>query len=339
MKKNEVFIIAEAGVNHNGDIALAYQLIDKAVDADCDAVKFQTFNPKKLVSKKTKMASYQEKNTGKNQTQQQMLEKLTFKKDDFIELKKYCDKKNIIFLSTPFDEESADLLYDLVPYYKIGSGDLTNHKLLEHIAKKNKPMILSTGMSYLKEVEKAIQVIKQVNNKIELFLLHCTTNYPCPIEEVNLKAMITLKDAFKLPVGYSDHTEGIEIPIAATALGANIIEKHFTLDKTMEGPDHKTSLEPEELKEMVKKIRNIEKALGDGIKQPNESEKEIMQFARKVLVINKNMKAGSLITKSNIEIKRAGKGINPEFIDIIVGKKLIKDIDEDEAIQWKHLMR
>jgi len=335
----KVFIIAEAGVNHNGKLKLAYKLVDKAKEAGVDAVKFQTFNPKKLVSKMAKMATYQKKNIGKEKTQQEMLSELSLKKEDFLKIKDYCDKNGIMFLSTPFDEDSADFLEPLVPYFKIGSGEITNLPFLRHIASKRKPIILSTGMSYLGEVETAVNTIKAMNSEIELYLLHCTTNYPCPINEVNLKAMHTLREAFKLPIGYSDHTQGIEVPIAAVAMGAQIIEKHFTLDNTMEGPDHKASLEPEELKEMALKIRNIELALGDGIKKPNESEIKIKQVARKVLVINRNLEKDDEIKRAYIEIKRAGKGISPYDLEKVIGRRLVKKIDEDEPLTWDHLMR
>lgn len=337
--KKRAFIIAEAGVNHNGKLVLAYQLVDKAKEAGVDAIKFQTFNPKKLVSKVAKMATYQRDNIGKEKSQQEMLSELTLEKKDFVKIKEYCEKKEILFLSTPFDEESVDFLEDLVPYYKIGSGEITNLPFLKHIAKKGKPIILSTGMSYLGEVETAVKAIQEIDDDLELYLLHCTTNYPCPINEVNLKAMQTLKEAFKLPVGYSDHTKGIEVPIAAVALGARIIEKHFTLDNNMEGPDHKASLEPDELKEMVFRIRNIEKALGDGIKKPNRSEIKIREVARKVLVSNKKLTQGSVIRRGDIEIKRAGRGILPHELEIIENHKLVKDIDEDEPLTWDHFFR
>lgn len=337
--KDKVFIIAEAGVNHNGQLELAFQLVERAKEAGVDAVKFQTFNPKKLVSRAAKMAAYQKNNIGKEKTQQEMLTELTLKKEDFLKLKKYCEDKEILFLSTPFDDESADFLEEIVPCFKIGSGEVTNLPFLRYIASKGKPIILSTGMSYLGEVERAVYEIKEVNKNPELYLLHCTTNYPCPINEVNLKAMQTLKEAFKLPIGYSDHTKGIEVPIAAVAMGARIIEKHFTLDNTMEGPDHKASLEPAELKEMVDRIRNIEQALGDGIKRPNASEMKIMEVARKVLVVNRKLKEGEILQREDIEIKRAGKGISPYDLEKVTGRRLIKQIMEDEPLTWDHLMR
>jgi N-acetylneuraminate synthase len=336
---DKVFIIAEAGVNHNGDINLAYKLIDAALNAGADAVKFQTFKAEKLISKNAERAKYQAENMPKVQeTQLDMIKKLELNFDAFIKLKDYCDKVDIQFLTTPFDFESADFIDDLVEIYKIGSGEITNLPFLEHIAKKNKPIILSTGMSDLGEVEKAVDTI--LANQAEfntnfpvLSLLHCTTNYPCPYEEVNLNAMLTIKEAFKLPVGYSDHTLGIEVPIAATSLGATIIEKHFTLDRNMEGPDHKASLEPAELKKMVNSIRNIQKALGDGIKKPNKSEIEIMKVARKSIVASRNIQKGEILTKDNIAIKRPGNGISPARWQEVLGMKAIKNFHEDQLIE------
>jgi N-acetylneuraminate synthase len=338
MKKKGVYIIAEAGVNHNGDINLAYKLIDVAVEAGADAVKFQTFKAKNLVSKYTDMATYQKNNTGYGSEQLKMLERFELNFEDFIKLKKYCDEKEIDFLSSPFDFESIDFLENLVPYYKIPSGEIINLPYLKKIAEKHKPIIMSTGMATLSEVEKALNVIYEVNKNAEIYLLHCTTNYPTPFEEVNLRAMLTLKEAFKLPVGYSDHTLGIDVPIAAVAMGAQIIEKHFTLDKNLSGPDHKASLEPYELKEMVRAIRNVEKALGDGIKKPNKSEMEIMKVVRKKLVAARDIEKGEIITENDIMIKRANEGLVPEYYEIIIGKRLLKSIKEDEGFTWSHFM-
>jgi len=338
MKKEGVYIIAEAGVNHNGDINLAYKLIDVAVEAGADAVKFQTFKAKNLVSKYTDMATYQKNNTGYGSEQLKMLERFELNFEDFIKLKKYCDEKEIDFLSSPFDFESIDFLENLVPYYKIPSGEIINLPYLKKIAEKHKPIIMSTGMATLSEVEKALNVIYEVNKNAEIYLLHCTTNYPTPFEEVNLRAMLTLKEAFKLPVGYSDHTLGIDVPIAAVAMGAQIIEKHFTLDKNLSGPDHKASLEPYELKEMVRAIRNVEKALGDGIKKPNKSEMEIMKVVRKKLVAARDIEKGEIITENDIMIKRANEGLVPEYYEIIIGKRLLKSIKEDEGFTWSHFM-
>jgi len=331
-----VFIIAEAGVNHNGDINLAYKLADVAKEAGADAVKFQTFKAENVVSKLADKAEYQKKTTGSDKSQLEMIKKLELSFDDFIKLKKYCDKKEIMFLSTPFDHHSIDFLYDLVNIYKIPSGEIINGPYLKHIAAKNKPIIMSTGMANLGEVEEAINTIRSVNSEAQISLLHCTTNYPTPYEEVNLKAMQTLAAAFRLPVAYSDHTLGIEVPVAAVAMGAKIIEKHFTLDKKLPGPDHKASLEPDELKEMVKAIRNIEKALGDGIKRPNKSEVEIMKVVRKSLIANRDIRAGEVIKESDIAVKRPGTGILPKFKNIIIGMKLINDIRQDEPFRWEN---
>ena len=331
-----VFIIAEAGVNHNGSLDLAYQLIDVAKDAVADAVKFQTFKAENVVSRLADKAEYQKKTTGSNESQFEMIKKLEISFDDFIKLKKYCDKKGIMFLSTPFDHQSIDFLYDLIDIYKIPSGEIINHPYLKHIAAKNKPIIMSTGMAELGEVEEAINTILSVNSKAKISLLHCTTNYPTPYEEVNLKAMQTLAVAFKLPVGYSDHTLGIEVPVAAVAMGAKIIEKHFTLDKKFSGPDHKASLEPSELREMVKAIRNIEMALGDGIKKPNKSEIEIMKVARRSLITTRDIRVGETIKESDIAIKRPGIGILPKFKEIVIGMKLINDIRQDEPFRWEN---
>ena len=333
---SKVFIIAEAGVNHNGSLDLAYQLIDVAKDAGADAVKFQTFKAENVVSKLADKAEYQKKTTGSDKSQLGMIKELEISFDDFIKLKKYCDKKGIMFLSTPFDHPSIDFLYNLIDIYKIPSGEIINYPYLKYITAKNKPIIMSTGMANLGEVEEAINTIRSVNSKVKISLLHCTTNYPTPYEEVNLKAMQTLAAAFKLPVGYSDHTLGIEVPVAAVAMGAKIIEKHFTLDKKLPGPDHKTSLEPNELNEMVKAIRNIEKALGDGIKKLNKSEIEIMKVVRRSLITNRDIRAGKIIKESDIVIKRPGTGILPKFKEIIIGMRLANDIRQDEPFRWEN---
>jgi N,N'-diacetyllegionaminate synthase len=337
-KRDSVYIIAEAGVNHNGDIGLAYKLIDVGKESGANAVKFQTFIADQLVSSTAQRATYQKKNMPDVQeTQLEMIKKLELKINDFIQLKEYCNKIHIDFMTTPLDFNSADLVYDLVDIYKLSSGEVTNTPFLEHVAKKGKPIILSTGMANLGEVEKAIDTISHSQSDFfstfpKLSLLHCTSNYPCPYDEVNLKAMITMKEAFKLNVGYSDHTLGIEVPIAAVALGATIIEKHFTLDRNMKGPDHKASLEPKELKEMVQSIRNIEKSMGNGIKKPNDSEIEIMKVARKSIVAARNISKGEIFTEKNIEIKRPGTGISPEQYNFIIGKKANIDFKKDELI-------
>ena len=280
-----VYIIAEAGVNHNGRLDLALRLCDVAKAAGVDAVKFQTWKTEKIVTQTAAKATYQVENTHSNEeTQFDMLKKLELSYRQFFEIKEYCDKIGIDFLSTPDEEDSLNFLVDLhLPVLKIGSGEVTNIPYLRRIGSKHLQVILSTGMSYLSDVETAYRTLLKAGAK-SVSLLHCTTNYPCPMSEVNLRAMQTLKDAFHCVVGYSDHTMGIEIPIAAAAMGAEIIEKHFTLDKEMDGPDHKASLNPEELKQMVMAIRNIERALGNGIKQPNESEKQISEVVLKRIV-------------------------------------------------------
>lgn len=336
------FIIAEAGVNHNGNMNTAIKLIDMAKKAGADAIKFQTFKSERLVTRSTPKAKYQKANTGSGESQLEMLKRLELTSDNFKRLFSYCRKKNIIFMSTPFDEKSVDMLDRLgMGIFKIPSGEITNKPLIQHIAGKNKPVILSTGMSYLSEVEKAVRWIYEIWNKSgfnqQLTLLHCVSNYPAHAADVNLYAMNTLKAAFGLSVGYSDHTQGIEIPIAAVAIGAKAIEKHFTLDKNMKGPDHKASLEPDELKAMIKAIRNVEKAMGDGIKRPTEKEEEIRVIARRSLVAKKNIKKGGVIRSGDIIIKRHGNGILPEFKDIIKGMKARKNIIADSVIKWDDL--
>ncbi len=329
-------IVAEAGVNHNGNLELAKKLIDIAVDAKADVVKFQKFKAEKLATKDAKMASYQHKNIGKNETQYSMLKKLELKDEDYKELIKYANKKGIMFLCTPFDEESADFLHNIgMKFFKISSTDTTNLPFLEHIAKKGLPIILSTGMSNLDDVKKAVNLIKKYNKN--LIVLHCTTDYPSKIEDVNLRAMNTIKNECNVLVGYSDHTEGIIVPQIAVAHGAVVIEKHFTLDKNLPGPDHKASLNPSELKEMVKAIRHVEKILGSHKKDITKSEKEIMKIARKSLVAAVNIKKGSLIKKEMLIIKRPGYGISPIDINKILGKKVVSDIKKDELIKFEKL--
>lgn len=331
---NKVFIIAEAGVNHNGDINLAKKMVDKAKEAGVDAVKFQTFKSEKLVTQTAKMAEYQKNNIGKEESQFEMLKKLELSFDGFAELKSYCEEKGILFLSTPFDIESAIFLDSIgIEAFKIGSGDLTNIPLLDKVAKFNKPMILSCGMSNMGEIEDAINVVK-INGNNEIAMLHCTSNYPAPIESINLNAMKTIENAFKVIIGYSDHTEGITIPIAAAALGAKIIEKHFTLDKNMEGPDHKASLDPEELKSMVEAIRKVELAMGNGIKECTTSEANTKEVARKSIVAGRNIKSGEILKEEDLDFKRPGNGLSPKLYKELIGKKVIKDIYKDEAINF-----
>lgn len=333
-----VFIIAEAGVNHNGDLNLAYKMVDKAKEAGVDCIKFQTFKTEKIISKNTEMADYQKENTSNNESQYDMVKKLELSYEDFRKIKNYCEQKEIIFLSTPDEKESLDFLVDelKVSTIKVGSGEVTNYLYLKEIAKKNKEIILSTGMSTLGEVEKALEIIREYNNK-KVILLHCTTNYPCPMEEVNLKAMLTLKEAFKTEIGYSDHTLGTEVAIAAVAMGAKVIEKHFTLDKNMEGPDHKASLDPKELKIMVEQIRNIEKALGDGIKKPNKSEEKIKKVVRRRILISKELKKGHMLTEDDLILKRSNSGIEADFIDLVLNKKLKIDMKKDSSLTWEDM--
>lgn len=327
MKK--VFIIAEAGVNHNGSLDLAKKLVDKAVEAGVDCIKFQTFKSENLVSMSAQMAEYQKENLGKDESQYKMLKELEISFEEFKELKKYCEEKNIMFLSTPFDLESCDFLNDLdMKIFKIPSGEITNLPYLRKINSFGKKVILSTGMANLNEIQDALNVLKDC----EVSLLHCTTEYPCPYDNVNLNAIDTLRKEFKLEVGYSDHTQGIEVPIAAVAKGATIIEKHFTLDRNMEGPDHKASLEPNELKQMVTSIRNIEKAFGNGTKEPQECEKKNIEIARKSIVAKINIKKGEIFTENNLTTKRPGSGISPMKWDFIIGKTATKDYQEDELI-------
>lgn len=327
-----VYIIAEAGVNHNGRLDLALQLCDAAKEAGVDAIKFQTWKTELIISKNTEMADYQKKNLGNDDSQYDMLKKLELSYDNFRLIKDYCDNIGIQFLSTADETESLDFLCELgMPLIKLGSGEITNIPYLRYCAKKNMPLIISTGMCNLSDVATAFDVLTEAGAK-DITLLHCTTNYPCPKNEVNLRAMQTMKEAFKCKVGYSDHTMGTEIPIAAVAMGAEIIEKHFTLDRNMEGPDHKASLEPQELKYMVDCIRNIEVALGDGIKKPNASEIEISKVVLKSIIAKSPIKKGDTLTPDNLTIKRAGSGIPATHWDLLVGTKALRDFDIDEPI-------
>ena len=328
------FIIAEAGVNHNGDVNLAKKLIDVAREAGADAVKFQTFKAEELVTKSADKAEYQKKTTGTGETQYEMIKKLELPEEAHFELKSYADNHGIMFLSTPYDEGSADFLSRLgVVVLKISSADITNHPFLTHIAATNLPIILSTGMSTLGEVEEAIEAVTS-NGNDKLILMHCNFNYPARVEDVNLRAMITLKQAFGFPVGYSDHTPGIEVALAAVALGAVAIEKHFTLDRNLPGPDHRASLEPGELKEMVASIRNVEKSLGSSIKRPFGEEAQNRAISRRSLVATTDIAAGMTITRDMIGIKRPGTGIPPKYLNTVEGSKALKSIRQDELITW-----
>ncbi len=332
---DKVLIIAEAGVNHNGDIQKAKQLIDAASDAGVDFVKFQTFKAEKLVTKSAKRAEYQDKNTQNDDSQFQMLKKLELSEENHSELIAYCNSKNIKFLSTGFDLESLDFLKEIgVSLAKIPSGEITNYPYLKKIAELFEEVILSTGMADINEIRDAVKVLLDNGvQKENLIILHCNTEYPTPMEDVNLKAMLQIKDEFGVNVGYSDHTLGIEVPISAVALGATVIEKHFTLDRNFPGPDHRASLEPEELKQMVSSIRNIEKALsGSGIKEPSKSELKNKPIARKSIVANCNIEKGEVFTTKNLTVKRPGTGISPMKWNEVLGKVAEKDYQQDELI-------
>ncbi|HEB7542690.1 TPA: N,N'-diacetyllegionaminate synthase [Campylobacter coli] len=332
MKK--ALIIAEAGVNHNGDLNLAKKLIEVAAKSGADFVKFQSFKAELCVSKNAKKAAYQLKTTAKDESQLEMIKKLELDFNAHQLLISHAKQCGIAFLSTPFDLESIELLDDLgLEVFKIPSGEITNLPYLKKIAKLNKKIILSTGMSNLGEIEAALEILCQGGTqRANITLLHCTTEYPAPFDEVNLKAMQTLKNAFNLDVGYSDHTKGIHISLAAIALGASVIEKHFTLDKNMSGPDHKASLEPDELQELCTKIREIESALGDGIKQASKSERKNIEIARKSLVAKKKIKKGEIFGEENLTTKRPASGISAMRYDEYLGKKASKDYEEDELI-------
>jgi len=329
-----VFIIAEAGVNHNGSIELAKQLIDVASNSGADAVKFQTFKAENLVSKNTQKAEYQKKTTDILESQFDMIKKLELDVNTHKELIAYCQEKNIMFLSTPFDHDSIDFLNELgLKIFKIPSGDITNFPYLKRVGALGKQVILSTGMSTLKEVGDALTILVGTGTqKANITVLHANTMYPTPMEDVNLNAMLAIQEEFGVAIGYSDHTLGIEVDIAAVAMGASIIEKHLTLDKTMEGPDHKASLEPEELKDMVVAIRNIENALGSYEKKPSPSEIVNMDVARKSIVASCIIKKGELLSDKNLIAKRPGTGLSPMKWDAVIGTKATKNYQEDELI-------
>ena len=316
--QKKVFIIAEAGDNHNGNYDTALKLVDKAVEAGADCVKFQTFVTERVISKLAEKADYQKESTGTGESQYEMVKKLELSFEQF--------------LSTPFDLESIEFLQEIdIPFWKIPSGEITNLPYLEKIAHTGKDIIMSTGMCTMEEIQKAIDILKK-NGAGKITLLHCNTEYPTPYGDVNLRAMKTMADTFGVEVGYSDHTKGIEVPIAAVAMGAVVIEKHFTLDKNMPGPDHKASLEPYELKQMVQSIRNIEKALGSSEKKPSASEIKNIDIARKSIVAKKTIKKGEELTEDNLDIKRPGNGISPMYWYDLLGTKAVKDFSEDELI-------
>lgn len=330
---NKVFIIAEAGVNHNGSFEIAKKLVDKAVETGADCIKFQTFKSENVISKYAQKADYQKKTTKSNESQLDMVKKLELSNDDFIFLNNYCQQKGIRFLSTPFDLESIDFLASIgMKTWKIPSGEITNYPFLRKIGQRKESVIMSTGMCTMEEVHSAVDVLNQFGTT-DITLLHCTTEYPAPYDSVNLSAMLSLRKDFGYSVGYSDHTRGIEIPIAAVAIGASVIEKHFTLDCNMEGPDHKASLEPDELKKMVQAIRNIERAYGDGIKQPSEIEKKNIAIARKSIIAKTAIKKGEIFSENNITTKRPGNGISPMKWNDVLGQKAIKDFVIDEMIK------
>jgi N,N'-diacetyllegionaminate synthase len=332
---NKVLIIAEAGVNHNGSLKIAKQLIDKAVEAGVDMIKFQTFKSEKLVSKSARQAEYQQRNIGKSESQYAMLKRLELSEYDHEKLIAYCQKRNIRFFSTAFDLDSIEYLHSLnLGLWKIPSGEITNYPYLKKIAQYHEPVILSTGMCETKDIEDALNLLTANGlAKEQITILHCNTEYPTPMQDVNLRAMLSIRNQFGVKVGYSDHTQGIEVPIAAVALGAAVIEKHFTLDKTMEGPDHKASLEPDELKAMVTAIRNIEQALGDGQKHVSASEAKNIEIARKSIVAAYAIRKGETYTEQNLTVKRPGNGISPMRWEEVIGKTANRDYQEEEMIQ------
>ena len=331
----KVFIIAEAGVNHNGSVGTAMKMVDVAIDSEADAIKFQTFKAERIVVKSAQKAEYQKETTLRSESQFEMIKKLELSVNAHKELIHYCKENGIIFLSTPFDLESVELLNNLgVEVLKIPSGEITNLPFLEKIGGLKRRLILSTGMADLEEIGNALGILKGAGtSKDNITVLHCNTEYPTPFEDVNLLAMNTIKETFNVKVGYSDHTSGIEISIAAAALGASVIEKHFTLDKGMEGPDHKASLEPDELNNMIRAIRNIESGLGNGIKKPSISERKNRSIVRKSIVAAGNIKMEEMFTKENITCKRPGTGISPMEWDNVIGKRAKRDFKEDELIE------
>lgn len=339
MSDNHVFIIAEAGVNHNGSLALAKKLVVAAKESGSDAVKFQTFKADKLVRKDVKQAAYQTANTGVEESQYDMLKRLELSDAEHIELKEFCAEQDIMFMSTPFDLDSIDFLASIgMTIWKIASGEITNVPYLRKIASVADKIILSTGMSTLEEVGFAIEVIKSSGFDLtKLTLLHATSEYPCPVDQVNLKAMLTLQNTFQLTVGYSDHTQGIHIPFLATAMGASVIEKHFTLDREFEGPDHKSSLEPKELLTMVTHIRQLPLVMGDGEKRPSDSEARNITLARKYIVAKTDIKTGDVFDESNLDTMRAGGEISARYWDDLMHKKSTKDYNINEKINAEDL--
>ncbi len=331
------FVIAEAGVNHNGDLELARRLVDVAAEAGADAVKFQTFRADRLVSPTAPKAAYQRQTTDAGESQLDMLRRLELSPAAHRELNDYCRQRGLIFLSTPFDEESADLLDELdVLAFKIGSGEVTNHPFLEYVARKGKPIILSTGMSYLSEVDEAVRVLRDAGCE-QLILLHCVSSYPAAPADANLKAIQTLAAAFGVPVGYSDHTPGIEVALAAVALGACVIEKHFTLDRNLPGPDHRASLEPPELRALISGVRTVERALGDGIKRPVPAEADTRAVARRSLAARVDIPAGVIVEAGMLTALRPADGIPPGLIRRVIGRRTRRSLTAGQFIDWSDL--
>lgn len=329
------FIIAEAGVNHNGSREMAFRLVDAAVHAQANAVKFQTFVSEQVISAAAPKAAYQRETTGSGESQLEMVKKLEFPPQVFGEIQNYCKSAGILFLSTPFEESSADVLEALdVPAFKIPSGEVTNFPFLKHVARKGRPMIVSTGMADLEEVRAAVGVIRNCGHP-ELILLHCVSSYPANPASVNLRSMHTLAQEFSVPIGFSDHTLGIEVALAAAALGATVIEKHLTLDKTLPGPDHRASLEPNEFAAMVRGIRMVESALGDGRKRPSPEELDTASVARKSLVSTRALTRGTILTEDAVAIRRPGTGLAPAMRSQLIGRRLSRDIAAGEVFDWE----
>ena len=332
MENEKCLIIAEAGVNHNGDVNIALELCDAAKKAGADVVKFQTWKTENIITRAVAQAEYQTQNTGRSESQFDMLKRLELSFDEFIRIKEHCDKIGIQFASTADDDDSLDFLMKLgIPFIKVGSGDIGNVSFLRKIGRTGLPVILSTGMSTIEDIAFSVSALKEGGTS-DITLLHCTTNYPCPYEEVNLKVLGTLQEVFDLKIGYSDHTIGVEIPVSAVALGAKVIEKHFTLDCNMEGPDHLASTEPDEFKRMVECIRHIERALGNGIKKPTESEIKISTVVTKRIVATKRIEKGEIFTPENLSVKRNDVGLKAREWDDVLGKVATKSYSEDEGI-------
>lgn len=330
---SHVYIIAEAGVNHNGDLKIAKEMVGVAKNAGVDAIKFQTFVTENLVTRNAQTAEYQKHNTGKQETQFEMLKRLELSYDNYKELKELCSETGIEFLSTPFDIESIKMLERLdIDKFKVPSGEITNYPYLVQIAQTGKPVIMSSGMCTWSEIADAVQVLRD-HGTTDLSLLHCTTEYPAPYNEVNLKVINAMQDKFGVKVGYSDHTQGIEVAVAAVAMGAEIIEKHFTLSREMEGPDHKASLEPQELKSMVQAIRNVEMAIGSSEKRPSTSEIQNMKVARKSIVAKRNIKIGEMFSEKNLTTKRPGTGLSPMLWNSVIGQVAVRNFEKDECIE------